>query len=156
MFAVEPDGEYVYWEVCSATQNRLKKDLGISECRFDLRLYADDEGGCLLTAQPVGARGDWYFRVWAPLKKLWAEVGVWDSFGRYHRVLMSSVVVMPSNVVSENIDENWMTVTDNWDKVYKLSGMTEDTFVNIDTSMQQHILHRLREHLSSKNIACGK
>ncbi|MDR2884825.1 MAG: DUF4912 domain-containing protein [Deferribacteraceae bacterium] len=150
MFAVEPDGEYVYWEVSESTQQRLKKEYGISECRFDLRLYTEDGGVHQLAGQAVGSRGDWYFRIWAPMKKLWAEVGVWDNAGRYHRVLSSAIVIMPSNIVSDNVDVNWMTVTDKWERIYTLSGMEDETFVNTDSSVQKFILHKLKDHLSSK------
>ena len=146
---VAPGEEYAYWEMSLSTQDRFKKEFGVSECNFELRIHCDDRGEeQQLEHQQVSARGDRYFGLWAPLKKLWAEIGAWDREGRFHTVMKSPPVVMPSDVVSGNIDMKWMTVTDSWETIYKLSGVDE-TRDGGGASMPDHIVRRVREYIES-------
>ena len=146
---VSPGEEYAYWEVSSETNDRLRKELDVKVCAFELRVYCKGEDGVQqLAQQSVSERGDYYFGLWAPLKTLWAELGVWDKHGRFRTILSSSSVVMPSDVVSDKVDTQWMMVTDNWENIYKLSGVDETKHKG-GASMPDHILRRVREFSAS-------
>ncbi len=146
---VDPGSEYAYWEVSAGTQERLKKELGVKKCSFELRVHCNDGGDIRqLAHQPVDSRGDWYFGLWAPLKTLWAELGVWDKNGHFRTLMKSIPVVMPSDIVSSNIDMKWMTVADNWESIYKLSGVDETRYKG-GASMPDHIVRRVRDFINS-------
>ncbi len=146
---VDPGAEYAYWEVSSGTQEKLKKDLDVKKCSFELRVHCRDKDDTKqLAHQPVDSRGDWYFGLWAPLKTLWAELGTWDKNGHFHTVMRSVPVLMPSDVVSSNVDMKWMTVADNWESIYKLSGVDETKYKG-GASMPDHIVRRVRDFISS-------
>ena len=146
---VSPGEEYAYWEISSDTTNRLKKELEVKECKYELRVHCRNGGQVQqLAQQSVSDRGDYYFGLWAPLKTLWAEIGVWDKNGRFHTLMSSAPILMPSDVVSSNIDAKWITVADSWENIYKLSGVDETKHKG-GASMPDHILRRIREFAES-------
>ncbi|MDR0454098.1 MAG: DUF4912 domain-containing protein [Deferribacteraceae bacterium] len=146
---VSPGSEYVYWEVSPDTDNRLKNNLELEKCQYELRIHCKDKTGQQMLAHcSVSSRGDYYFGLWAPLKTLWAELGVWDKHGRFHSVMNSAYIIMPSDVVSNNVDTEWMMITDSWENVYKLSGVDETKYSG-GASMPDHIVRRIREFTES-------
>ena len=146
---ISPGEEYAYWEVSPGTNNKLQKELEVNECHYEIRVYCTgNEGVQQLAQHSVSSKGDYYFRLWAPLKTLWAELGVWDKNGRFHTIMSSFQIVMPSDVVSSNVDMKWMTVSDNWDNIYKFSGVDETKHKG-GASMPDHIVRRVREFIES-------
>ena len=100
--------------------------------------------------------GNWYFNIYAPDTILWSEIGLIDSNGAFHPILKSNKVLMPSDKVSDIVDqETWMTIGGNLDKLYELSGVglkDLNSSVTINTEIAKHI----SQHMGSSGVLKDK
>jgi len=127
LLPVNPKKEYVYWEVSDKTVEKFCKQLNITAPIFILKVFqGDDEKTEELASVRVAKYGNWYFDLYCPEMNLWAELGILDSMGNYHAITNSKKIKMPSDKVSAEMDkETWMTVGENIEKIYTLSGLAD-------------------------------
>lgn len=124
---VNPKKEYVYWEVSDNTVYKFKKEHDSLEISFVLKLFkTNNEQVEEIASVRVGSYGNWFFYFHVPDTVLWAEIGIMDNKGNYFTVASSRKIRMPSDKISEKIDEEtWMTVGEKIDDIYRLSGVND-------------------------------
>lgn len=154
---VDPSKEYVYWEISDYTLNQVKSNLRLSESRLVLKIFSNmDNYTSEAASVTVDKIGNWYFNIYAPDSILWSEIGLIDSNGAFHPILTSNKVRMPSDKVSNIIDnETWMTIGGDLDKLYQLSGVgLKDlgSSVSIHTEIAKHIA----QHIGSSGVLKDK
>ncbi len=154
---VDPSKEYVYWEISDYTLNRFKSELKLSESRIVLKIFSSIDNYTTEAASvSVEKIGNWYFNIYAPDTLLWSEIGLIDSNGAFHPILKSNKVLMPSDKVSDIVDqETWMTIGGNIDKLYELSGVglkDLNSSVTINTEIAKHI----SQHMGSSGVLKDK
>ena len=154
---VDPSKEYVYWEISDYTLNQFKSELKLSESRIVLKIFSSIDNYTTEAASvSVEKMGNWYFNIYAPDTILWSEIGLIDSNGGFHPILKSNKVLMPSDKVSDIVDqETWMTIGGNLDKLYELSGVglkDLNSSVTINTEIAKHI----SQHMGSSGVLKDK
>ena len=154
---VDPSKEYVYWEISDYTLNRVKSELKLSESRIVLKIFSNlDNYTSEAASVTVDRIGHWYFNIYAPDTLLWSEIGFIDSNGAFHPILKSNKVRMPSDKVSDIVDqETWMTIGGNLDKLYELSGVGLKD-LNSSVTINTEIVKHLSQHMGSSNVLKDK
>lgn len=154
---VDPSKEYVYWEISDYTLNRFKSELRLPETKIVLKIFSSiDNYTSEAASVTVDKIGNWFFNIYAPDTLLWSEIGLIDSNGAFHAILKSNKVRMPSDKVSDIVDqETWMTIGGNLDKLYELSGVglkDLNSSVTINTEIVKHI----SQHIGSSGVLKDK
>lgn len=136
---VNPKKEYVYWEVSDKTASEFCGAHG-SAAVFILKVFTgEDDSISELASVKVGKYGNWYFDLYCPDASMWAEIGMLDSRGNYFTISSSKKIKMPTDRISDMIDEEtWMTVGENIEKIYTLSGITDMQKQELLSSARMH------------------
>lgn len=140
LLPVNPKKEYVYWEVSDKTVNSFCASHGAA-ASFILKVFAaeGDDDSRELASVKVGKYGNWYFDLYCPDAMMWSEIGMLDSMGNYFTVSSSKKIKMPTDRISDLIDqETWMTVGENIEKIYTLSGITDMQKQELLSSARMH------------------
>lgn len=163
LLPINPKKEYVYWEVSDRTVSDFLRAHGMSEPVFILKVFAGEEDNDTeLASIRAGKYGNWYFDLYCPDSRLWAEIGMLDSMGNYHAISLSKKIKMPADRVSEMMDEEtWMTVGENIEKIYSLSGVTDMQKEELLSSARLHSelfkkLHSVESSSVSSNVLSKK
>jgi hypothetical protein len=156
LLPVSPRREYVYWEVSDASVKRLKTQHGVDNPVFILKLFCICSEGKTeeIANVRVEAYGSWFFDLKSPERTLWSELGIMDTKGNYYPVLHSRKISMPSDKISQTIDEEtWITVGENIENIYRLSGAGElDTATPGSIKLFQEMLKHIDKTVSSKEM----
>lgn len=159
LLPVNPKKEYVYWEVSDRTTDSFCGKFNTADPVFILKVFAGEDGSVSeLAGVRVGKYGNWYFDLYCPGQKLWAEIGMLDSTGNYHTISASKKIMMPADRISDLIDEEtWMTVGENIEKIYTLSGITDLQKEELLSSARMHSelfkkLHKAEGGMSSSTL----
>ncbi|MGE4317565.1 MAG: DUF4912 domain-containing protein [Deferribacterales bacterium] len=163
LLPVNPKKEYVYWEVSDRTVYSFCQTHNMGEPSFILKVFTGEEDNVSeLASVKVGKYGNWYFDLYCPDARLWAEIGMLDSKGNYYAVAVSKRIKMPADRISDLIDkETWMTVGENIEKIYTLSGITDMQKEELLSSARMHSelfkkLHNIEASSVSSNILSKK
>ncbi|WP_277656412.1 DUF4912 domain-containing protein [Seleniivibrio woodruffii] len=159
LLPVNPKKEYVYWEVSDKTMNEFCRSYNTADPIFILKVFTGEEDNIAeLASVRVGKYGNWYFDLYCPDQRLWAEIGMLDSMGNYHTISTSKRIKMPTDRISDLIDEEtWMTVGENIEKIYHLSGVTDLQKEELLSSARMHSelfkkLHQTEGGMSSSSL----
>jgi len=123
-----PKTAHLYWEykldkvyeVCHQAGYK-----GLGDAPLVLRVYNLSLGGNYNVYYDIDITADnnsWYLNNLTPANIYEVKLGVLDKFGNIHTVLGSNRVSMPTNKISDVLDEEWMTVKETMDIIYLLSG----------------------------------
>ncbi|MGE4497316.1 MAG: DUF4912 domain-containing protein [Deferribacterales bacterium] len=157
LLPINPRKEYVYWEVADSTVNRFRSEHSSPEVSFVLKIYGGngEENADELASVRVGRYGNWFFDLYVPDRLIWAEIGLLDNKGNYFAVAQSRRVRMPSDKISEIIDEEtWMTVGEKIEDIYRLSGVNElDSSVPGSVRIFQEAMRFIEKSVSSGETA---
>ncbi|MCD6422895.1 MAG: DUF4912 domain-containing protein [Elusimicrobia bacterium] len=69
-----------------------------------------------------GNPGNWYINVPHPGARYRAEIGVIE-FGKFYPIAKSNVILVPRNTISDEVDEEWMIVKEDLQKIIKYTGL---------------------------------
>ncbi|PLX69301.1 MAG: hypothetical protein C0602_07790 [Denitrovibrio sp.] len=127
LLPVNPKKEYVYWEVADKTVDSICTKHNIGTPVFILKVFqSDNENKEELASVRVSKYGNWYFDLYCPDMNLWAEIGILDNKGNYYPVVNSKKIKMPTDTISKEIDkETWMSVGENIEHIFELSGISD-------------------------------
>lgn len=94
-----------------------------------LRLLEFDSVGTTSSAERVvrdieihGGVRNWYIDLKDPPKTCCVAIGYLAANGKFHALVRSNVVTTPKPGSSDEIDENWTDVAENYERIYALSG----------------------------------
>ena len=154
---VDPSKEYVYWEISDYTINEFRNKLQLGQTKLVLKIYSNMDNFISEAASvSVERLGNWYFNIYAPDSILWSEIGVIDNNGNFHSILVSNKVRMPSDKVSDIVDqETWMTIGGDLDKLYQLSGVGLKD-LNSSVTIQTEIAKHISQHIGSSGVLKDK
>lgn len=139
LLPVNPKKEYVYWEISDKTVCEFCGHYN-SPAVYILKVFAGEEDNISeLASVKVGKYGTWYFDLYCPDTRMWAEIGMLDAMGNYHTISSSKKIKMPTDRISDLIDkETWMTVGENIEKIYTLSGLSDMQKQELLSSARMH------------------
>ncbi|PRX31023.1 hypothetical protein BX659_10655 [Orenia metallireducens] len=119
-----PQTAHLYWEYTQDKINEVIAQSGVNdvnEAKLSLRIYnltTDSEYDI-----EVGLDNDsWWLNDLETTNSYFVKLGVVDEEGNFYSMLESNKVTMPTNKVSDRLDEEWMTVQETMEKLYLLSG----------------------------------
>jgi hypothetical protein len=149
----DPFVVHAYWEATPARLEREKAWFGWSS-KLCVRIYDitgvqfDGRNAVGYYDQEVFERaGNWYFDLGRPSHSFCADLGLLSPEGRFLTLTRSNYVTMPRDGVSEQIDEEWMLVDEEFWKLYGY----EEGFQGSSAGMQEKEGLR-RRRLRSQSI----
>ncbi len=89
-----------------------------------------------------GGVKNWYIDVVDPPKTYRCHLGYLATNGRFHAIARSNVVTTPRPGSCEEIDENWNDVAENVEKIYALSGGSDEE--HADGELREMLEQRFR------------
>lgn len=126
----DPNWIFVYWEITPASRARLVRAHGpdvFESSRQVLRVHdmtAREDGGPAHMDMPVMLdEGSWYVRVQEPGRAYCCELGLILPDGEFLGIVKSDTVALPPGRVSGLMDEKWMAVSEDFEKLLQLSGV---------------------------------
>ena len=114
----DPRALFVYWEVSSGGIERIRAERGESALAgavWVLRVTRVDNGQFFDVPMDPAA-GNWYLSV-EPAGRYQVKVGLVLASGSFVELAASAVVATPPETVSERIDEEWMLVNEEFDRL---------------------------------------
>lgn len=123
----DPYWLHVYWELTPHSIQRAQAALAQAwhGCRPILRLFTVTEDG---TGTPVrdieihGGVNNWYVDVCDPPQRYRIEIGYRSAEQTFYCLARSNTVHTPPAGTSDTIDENWVDVAENADRIFAMSG----------------------------------
>jgi hypothetical protein len=116
-----------YWELSSRSVERAQSALGQHwhATRPILRLFKVSSDGSASLDREIPIHGGvrhWYVDVQSPPCLFRMEIGYSSPGGRFYCLARSNSVTTPPAGTSDSIDENWVDVDDNADRIFAMSG----------------------------------
>ncbi|MFA6583701.1 MAG: DUF4912 domain-containing protein [Elusimicrobiaceae bacterium] len=130
----DPDWMFLYWEVTENTLNAVKHEFGadiLFKSKSVIRVHdvtgvAGFDGtnsGDYFDVPIVLEARSWYLNVPNSGRAYICELGLIDPEGRFILLARSNMVGLPKGSVSDKTDEHWMSVSSDFEKLLKLSGI---------------------------------
>lgn len=126
----DPNWMYVYWEITPGSKARIIREHGsevFENGRQVLRVYAADapgaEGPMHFDVPVMLEAGNWYVHVQDAGRAYCCELGLVLPAGEFIGIVRSNTVTLPPGRVSDVMDENWMAVSGDFDRLLQLSGV---------------------------------
>lgn len=123
------------WEVSRQSVARAKAALAEHwhNARPILRIYEVESGSTTSTAEVHhrdieihGAVSNWYIEVDDPPNSYRVDLGYLASNGKFFCIARSNVVSTPKPGSSDDIDQNWNSVAEDYERIYALSGGNDE------------------------------
>jgi hypothetical protein len=125
----DPYWLHAYWEIKRRSVERVQAAMSQDwhTARPYLRLLEVHDGGTSTTSERVvrdievhGGVSNWYVHVDKSPASYRLELGYMGSTGRFYPLVRSNVVTTPEPGSSDALDENWIDVAENFDKIYAI------------------------------------
>lgn len=152
----------VYWDVTRQSVQRAEAALGHEwhAAIPVLRLLEVGGSGETTSAEKVirdirvhGGVNTWFVEVHDPPKTFRLDIGYLSPTGRFFVLARSNIVTTPRAGASDALDSNWHEVTENYDKIFALTGGNNKD--GVPAEVQQLFEERLRRPMSSSVFAGG-
>jgi hypothetical protein len=123
----DPYWLHAYWEISTRSVERAQSALGQHwhGTRPMLRLYRISGDGSAALEREITIHGGvrhWYVDVQNPPSQFRMEIGYLSAAGRFYCLARSNSVTTPPAGTSDSVDENWVDVDDNADRIFAMSG----------------------------------
>jgi hypothetical protein len=155
----DPYWLHAYWEIKRHSVERVQAAMSQDwhTARPYLRLLEVHDGGTSTTSERVvrdievhGGVSNWYVHVDKSPASYRLELGYMGSAGRFYPLVRSNVVTTPEPGASDVLDENWIDVAENFDKIYAMSGGYSPD--NNSLELQELFEERLRRPMGSPMV----
>lgn len=148
LLPINPTSVYIFWEVTPETLKNFSMEYGIEDPKLYLRILGDFSE--IFTAN-IDNFGSYYFTNEVLVgRNVWVEIGVLKD-AEFYSLLISNRIVAPSDHVSFEDDEYFMTLRSQVDKIIDLS------LGEIDKKPDSgEFLKRLIKNISSGNLNRGQ
>ena len=151
---------HVYWDVTRRNVDRARAAMGQDwhSARPVVRLYERDPSQSGDAVERVardipihGAVNNWYIDVSDPPRTYRVEVGYVSAVNkRFYSLGRSNIVTTPRSGKGGALDENWLDVAANYDKIYAMSGGYETEGDN--SQLRELFEERLRRPMGSPMV----
>lgn len=153
-----PHWLHAWWQLSRHSVTRAQAALAQEwhAARPVLRLYEVSVGATTSSAErPVrdievhGGVHDWYIDVKEPPQSHRLDIGYLAPSGKFFGLARSNTVTTPKSGASDSIDENWTEVSENFDKIFAMSGGYESHAAG---ELQELFEERLRRPMGSPMV----
>ncbi|UCD58987.1 MAG: DUF4912 domain-containing protein [Candidatus Hydrogenedentota bacterium] len=127
----DPYWIFAYWEVTPESLQRARRELGAEAdgASTVLRVYditgiafTGENANSLFDIEVVGGADNWYINTGWPNRSYCVDIGLLSPQGRYYTLARSNAVHTPRAGMSEEVDERWMSLEEEFERIYALSG----------------------------------
>lgn len=125
----DPNWMFVYWEITPASRAGVVRAHGadvLEKSRQVLRVHdaaSTGKGPAYFDIPVMLEAGSWYVRVQEAGRSYYCELGLVLPSGDFIGIVKSNTVVLPPGRVSDVMDEKWMAVSGDFEKLLQLSGV---------------------------------
>lgn len=125
----DPYWMFIYWEINENSRNNIIKQIGkdvFENSKGVIRVYEVDENDNPQKHFDVPVIIDaknWYINVNECGKSYICEIGLITPDGRFIAIVRTNKVTLPRAGVSDVIDEKWMSVNQEFEKLLQISGV---------------------------------
>ena len=149
----DPYWLYAYWDLSRETKEQMKRDYGDWEkAPLRLRLWEEQASGC---GEPVffdtslhTSTNNWYLNV-RPHRRYTAELGYLSPAGEFISLARSNTVTTPRATPSEVFDEEWMSIEEDFRRLYRLAGDPQAG----SAELAESLLKRLTQEMGSGAVS---
>ena len=147
----DPYWAHAYWEITQGTLDLAKSELG-SEHEGSvsvLRVYEFDgnDPRPSFDIELGGNASNWYINLNKPGVSFCVDIGIRTRSGRFYSLARSNTVTLPPVGMSNVVDEKWMSLQEEFERMYALSGGFAVGSSSLE--MRQMFEKRLHEEISS-------
>ncbi len=152
----DPYWLHVYWEITRASVQRAKAAMAEQwhTAVPTIRVFELDDNGATSAAERVerdieihGGVSTWYIDVHNPPASYRVAIGYLASNGTFFTLVRSNSVTTPAPGSSDDIDQNWADLAENYEKVFAMSGGSPDE--DADNDLQELFEERLHRPMGS-------
>ncbi|HUW35048.1 MAG TPA: DUF4912 domain-containing protein [Planctomycetota bacterium] len=122
----DPYWAHAYWEVTQDAIDLAKSELGSEHdgSLSVLRIYELEGGETRLAfdIELAGSATNWYINLGKPGGSFCVDIGIRTPSGRFYTLVRSNSVTMPPIGMSNVIDEKWVSLQEEFERMYALSG----------------------------------
>jgi hypothetical protein len=148
----DPYWLHVYWELAPRSVERAQSALGQHwhTTKPVLRLFRlSSDGTAELQREIVihGGVNHWYVDVQTPPQSYRMEIGYLASSGQFFCLARSNAVTTPPAATSDSVDENWVDIDENADRIFAMSGGYTQRGTSLE--LQELLEERLRRPMGT-------
>ena len=153
----DPYWLHAFWELSRRSIGRAQAALGQNwrTAKPVLRLFKVGSDGVSAEPRDIEIHGgvnNWYIDVQNPPHEFRAEIGYRSGDGRFYSLSRSNTVATPPAGVSEALDENWVDVADNADRIFAMSGgySPHGTSMELQELLEEHLNRPMGSTMSTR------
>jgi hypothetical protein len=125
----DPEWIYLYWEVNDATRDELKIPRTGHNKRTVVRIYQvagrawpSENANYFFDVDVSPYASNWYVKLPETNKSWCGELGIFDETGAYIPICRSNVISTPRDSMSDEVDSEWMSVEESFQRLFEASG----------------------------------
>ena len=149
----DPYWLHAYWELAPRSVERAQSALGQHwhTTRPVLRCFHDRPAMarpcCSAKSSIHGGVNHWYVDVQNPPQQFRMEIGYLTASGQFYCLARSNAVTTPPAGTSDSVDENWVDIDENADRIFAMSGGYTQQGTSLE--LQELLEERLRRPMGT-------
>jgi hypothetical protein len=148
----DPYWLHAYWELAPQSVERAQSALGQHwhATKPVIRVFqvaADGSASLLREITIHGGVNHWYVDVQNPPQQYRMEIGYLTAAGQFFCLARSNTVTTPPAGTSDSVDENWVDIDQNADRIFAMSGGYSDRGTSLE--LQELLEERLRRPMGT-------
>ncbi|GHT39715.1 DUF4912 domain-containing protein [Bacteroidia bacterium] len=162
----DPGWLFLFWEITSSTYDYIKSQNGydiFDRSKTIVRLhdvtdinFDGTNSNAHFDTPIVFDAGSWYLQAPSPGRNYVADLGIITPEGKFILLARSNAVTLPTGRISDIVDEKWMLVEGDYQKLLALSGAN---LIGLGASELAHALHerwRFAQNMPSSYSSSSK
>lgn len=154
----DPYWLYSYWSINQETRNFISNSIkkwneitlvlrvyDITNCNFD-----GSNSNYFFDININQDAANWYIHVGGPNRTFCVDLGFIQENGNFYTIARSNIVATPRDNISEVIDEEWMIIEEDFQKLYQISS---SGLGNSSAQMVESLIKRLEKEMGSQAIS---
>jgi len=126
----DPDWMFIYWEITADSKAYIAREHGpdiFEKSRQMVRVYdtasAAGDSGKYFDIPVILDSGSWYIHAQNRGRSYYCELGLIPPSGDFLGIVKSNTIILPTGRVSDAMEERWMEVSPDFDRLLQLSGV---------------------------------
>ncbi len=153
----DPYWLYTYWGTSQETRDLVSRHKNWDQISLILRVYDvtdivfDGTNSNFYFDVNVGpSANNWYIHVGGPNRSFLVDLGFIMDNGAFYTIARSNPVTTPRDNVSDIIDEEWLSIEEDFRKLYRLTGAG---LGNSSAELVESLIKRLEAEMSSGGVS---